>query len=65
MRARPILIAVGLVLAGIGALFLLQGRGIVRWPADSFMIGEQAWVTYGAVIAVFGLVLILAARRLR
>ena len=65
MRTRPILIAVGLVLAAFGLLFLLQGRGIVRWPSESFMIGDQAWVNYGAAIAVLGLVLILAGRRLR
>jgi hypothetical protein len=65
MRARPVLIAVGLVLAAFGLLFLLQGRGIVRWPSESFMIGDQVWVTYGTVIAVLGLVLILVGRRLR
>jgi hypothetical protein len=65
MRARPILIAVGLVLAAFGLLFLLQGRGVVRWPSNSFMIGDQAWVSYGAAIAVLGLVLILVGRRIR
>jgi hypothetical protein len=65
VRARPILIAVGLILAALGLLFLLQGRGIVRWPSESFMIGDQVWVTYGAVIAVLGLVLVLVGRRLR
>ena len=57
--------AVGLVLAACGILFLLQGRGIVRWPSESFMVGDQAWVNYGAVIAVLGLILIFVARRLR
>jgi hypothetical protein len=65
MRARPILIVIGLVLAVFGLLFLLQGRGIIRWPSESFMIGDQAWVNYGAAITVFGLVLVLVGRRLR
>ncbi len=65
MRTRPILIAVGLVLAACGILFLLQGRGIVRWPSESFMVGDQAWESYGTAIAVLGLVLILVGRRLR
>ncbi|HVJ00025.1 MAG TPA: hypothetical protein VM657_13255 [Sphingomonas sp.] len=64
-RARPILIAVGLALAVLGILFLLQGRGILRWPAESFMIGDRAWENYGTGIAVLGLLLVLVARRLR
>lgn len=62
---RTALIAVGLVLAAFGALFLLQGLGHVRWPASSTMIDQSAWVTRGTIVAVAGLVLILLARRIR
>ena len=55
---------IGLVVAAFGALFLLQGLNVVRWPAESFMLGRQAWVDRGAVIAALGLGLVLAARRL-
>ena len=54
----------GLTVAAFGALFLLQGLDVVRWPAESFMLGRQAWVDRGAVIAALGLGLVLAARRL-
>ncbi len=64
-RARPFLIAVGLALTAFGALFLLQGLGVVRWPARSTMVGDLIWVNYGAAIAVLGLFLVLIARRLR
>lgn len=62
---RGILIAVGLVLAVFGLLFIGQGLGYVRWPASSFMIDQRIWVTRGSIVAVAGLVLILIARRAR
>ena len=62
---RPILIYVGLALFVVGAFFMLQGLGVVPWPADSFMVGDQVWVMNGAMLGVGGLVLILIARRLR
>jgi hypothetical protein len=54
----------GWLVAAFGVLFLLQGLNVVRWPAESFMLGRQAWVDRGAVIAALGLGLVLAARRL-
>lgn len=62
---RRLLIPLGLIVFAFGVLFLLQGLGYVRWPASSFMIGRQAWIDRGAVIAVIGLVLVLAGRRRR
>jgi drug/metabolite transporter superfamily protein YnfA len=62
---RSALIAVGLILAAFGLLFIGQGLGYVRWPASSFMIDQSIWVTRGAIVAVAGLVLILIARRIR
>lgn len=61
----PVLIWVGLALFAVGAFFMLQGLGIVSWPADSFMVGDQVWVMNGALLGVGGLVLILIARRIR
>lgn len=62
--ARKLLTWFGLALFAIGMLFLLQGLGVVRWPADSFMIGDSTWVMNGSMLAVGGLVLVLIARRL-
>jgi hypothetical protein len=55
----------GVLVAAFGVLFALQGAGIVRWPADSFMVGTRDWIEYGIAIAMIGLGLMLAARRIR
>ncbi len=55
-------------LAGAGAvaaglLFLGQGLGYIRWPANSFMINDVRWAYYGAAIAIAGIILIITAGR--
>ncbi len=40
-----------------------QGAGYIRWPAESFMIGESQWIYYGGGTALIGLVLIIVAIR--
>ena len=60
---RSMLFATGLIAIAFGLLFTLQGLGVVRWPAESFMIGQTQWVYYGAMIAILGLFLALFARR--
>ena len=56
-----IIFVLGVVVTAIGALFALQGAGIVRWPAESFMVGTRGWIEYGIAIAMIGLGLMLAA----
>lgn len=65
MRIKTLLSTLGIVLAVIGLFFLAQGRGWVRWPADSFMIGSQQWITNGSIIAAVGLILVFVSRRMR
>lgn len=60
---RTILLIVGLFALAAGTLFTLQGLDIVRWPPDSFMLGKQAWVTNGLIIAGIGLILVILSRR--
>jgi len=64
-RARPVLIAVGVLMTLMGVLWIGQGLGYVHWPASSFMLDQRPWADRGAALAVAGLVLILVARRLR
>lgn len=64
-RLRPVLYVVGVLALLIGALWIGQGLGYVRWPASSFMLDQRPWVTNGSVLAVIGLVMILIARRIR
>lgn len=65
MRLRPLLMVAGVLLTLMGLLWIGQGLGYIRWPASSFMLGRRAWADYGSALAVLGLVLILAARRIR
>jgi hypothetical protein len=62
MRSK-LLRVIGLIALAFGVLFILQGLGVVRWPAESFMIDQTQWVYYGAVIAILGLFLAFFARR--
>jgi hypothetical protein len=62
---RRALIALGVLLALVGLLWIGQGLGYVAWPRTSFMIGQRVWTNYGAGLAVAGLLLIIAVRRWR
>jgi hypothetical protein len=61
----PILITVGVLCALMGMLWIGQGLGYIHWPASSFMLDQRPWADRGAVLAVLGLALILAARPIR
>ena len=61
--SRKILFALGMVIALIGAVWTLQGAGIFRYPAESFMIDQTSWIWRGAVVCVGGLALALLPRR--
>ena len=63
MRAALTILGVLLILAG--GLWALQGAGLVMWPASSFMLQQQSWVTYGLVTALAGALLIAWGRRRR
>lgn len=53
----------GVALLISGCLWMLQGLGLVMWPAESFMIGQREWATYGLIAVVTGLLLIWMTRR--
>lgn len=58
-----ILTAVGVVLAIAGAIWALQGFGVI---GGSFMSGDSVWAIIGPVVAVAGLALVvLGIRRAR
>jgi len=60
---KTLLLLLGLFALAIGLLFAGQGLGYIRWPAESFMIGQSQWIVYGGGIALAGLLLIVLARR--
>ncbi|WP_298673495.1 hypothetical protein [uncultured Sphingomonas sp.] len=61
--ARPALIALGVLLFLIGALWIGQGLGYIHWPQSSFMLDQRPWADRGAIVAIVGLCLVLLARR--
>ena len=61
--ARSLSIA-GFVALAIGLLWIGQGTGVVAWPRSSFMLGRGEWADYGSGLTIFGLLMILLARRL-
>ena len=60
---KVLILLIGVLALAAGLLFVGQGLGYVRWPAESFMIGQTNWVYYGGAIAIVGLALIMVARR--
>jgi hypothetical protein len=55
----------GVIVLAFGALFMLQGAGVVQWPRESFMIDDRVWIERGLVVALIGLALVAAAWRIR
>ena len=60
---RMLLTALGALMILMGLLWVGQGMGWLRWPADSFMIGVSDWTWRGALMALGGLLLLWAVRR--
>ncbi len=54
---RPILLVLGVLLVGAGAVFVAQGLDLPFAPG-SFMTADRAWVLIGAIVVVAGVVLV-------
>jgi uncharacterized membrane protein len=59
-----VLKAVGGLLIAFGAIWALQGFGLLDWPADSFMLARREWALYGAIAMTVGAALLWLAARL-
>ena len=57
---KRLLRVVGGILMAIGAVWVLQGLGVLP---GSFMSGQRRWAVNGAVTALLGLGLWVASRR--
>jgi len=53
---------IGCIALLAGLFFAAQGSGYIPWPHDSFMVSDVRWITYGALIAAAGLLVLLLAR---
>jgi hypothetical protein len=58
--SRVALLVIGILLFLAGAIFTLQGYGIVG-PAGGFMYQNKTWVYLGSVILALGLVVAFVA----
>ncbi|CAM3056243.1 DUF2905 domain-containing protein [Sphingomonas antarctica] len=60
---KIVLIIFSLLVIAMGVLWVGQGSGMVMWPASSFMLGEQRWTLWGALLALAGIIILLRAAR--
>ena len=60
---KGLMAVVGIAAIMMGALWILQGLDIVRWPASSFMLGDLTWTRNGTVLAIVGIALVWFARK--
>jgi hypothetical protein len=60
MKRRTLQLAVGVVLVGTGVVWILQGLDVLK---GSFMTGEAFWAWMGALAVLFGLPLLVRARK--
>ncbi|WP_295525620.1 hypothetical protein [Novosphingobium sp. Chol11] len=49
----------------MGLLWMGQGAGLIMWPASSFMLAQQQWILWGALLALIGLGLVLRSGKRR
>jgi hypothetical protein len=62
VMARTVRLVIGALLVLVGAVWILQGVGLLQ---GSFMTGEAVWAVIGAISAVIGLVLLRGSRRVQ
>lgn len=60
---RGLMAIAGVAAILMGGLWILQGLDIVRWPSDSFMLGDRTWTRNGTILLVVGVVLIWLGRK--
>jgi hypothetical protein len=60
---KSALTIIGIILLAMGLVWMGQGAGYIRWPAESFMISQTQWIYYGGGLALVGLLLVIFARR--
>ncbi|AOR75865.1 hypothetical protein QUC32_16325 [Novosphingobium resinovorum] len=63
MFVRILATTLGLLMMAAGIFVVLQGTGVLRWPADSVMVADRAWAVRGAVFAMVGGIVVWLARR--
>lgn len=60
---RILAMIAGILVVMAGIFIVLQGTGVLKWPAESFMVGERSWAIRGAVLAMVGGIVVWLGRR--
>jgi len=55
---RIILSILGCLMVLLGLVWIGQGSGYFPYPAESFMVNQTAWIYWGIILAVAGLVVL-------
>lgn len=59
------LLVIGTLATLTGLIWMGQGAGIIRYPADSFMIDQTPWIWRGAMVVVAGVIGVWISRRVK
>ena len=59
---QQLLIFAGIIGFIAGIVFMLQGLGVIRYPAESFMIDNSVWIMRGGIIAGLSAILVAGVR---
>jgi uncharacterized membrane protein YidH (DUF202 family) len=58
---RFALVIIGIIMVAIGAVWILQGTGMLP---GSVMSGQQMWAIIGAIVLVIGIVVLIVGARM-
>lgn len=62
--ARLALTFLGGLVVALGALWVLQGLGMLGWPPQSPMLAQREWALYGGGAVLTGAVILWLAARI-
>ena len=57
-------LVIGMLATLAGLIWMGQGAGIIRYPANSFMIDQTPWIWRGAMVVVASVIGVWISRRL-
>ena len=60
---KGLVFGLSLLMILIGGLWIGQGLNIIRWPADSFMLGVPQWSWNGTGVVLVSLLMLWWSRR--
>lgn len=62
-QIRQWLTVLGVVIIAVGLLWVGHGTGTIHLPATGFLLKQSVWTINGALVVVFGLLVLISTRR--